>query len=404
MRLARLAFAFAAFVALYAGAEERVLRGEAAFVARIAVPDSAMLVVETRDAAGALFSEMREPTAGRQVPLPFALAAPPEGGTLRAAIRLDGETRWLSPPAAIPLSGPVDALRVTLEPFSPMAFVSRMRCGTEEVLVGVDKGAVVIEARGDRYRLAPVPAASGAQYALEGDPETYFWSKGGSALVSLAGEALPECAVAPLPAPEFRAGGNEPGWDFAIRGGEAALTLDYGAKRRAAPLPPPGIGPDGETVIVSDALGATVRISEELCRDDATGMPHPFAVSVETDGRRLGGCGGRPLDLLLGGEWTVAEIGGAPVSGEGLPTLLFFEEGRVAGLAGCNRYFAGFALTGEGLSFSGAGMTMMACAEDLMARERAFGAALKAAASFDIVEDALVLRGADGAELLRARR
>lgn len=404
MRLARLAFAFAAFAALQAGAGERVVRGEAAYPARIALPDSAMLVVETRDAAGALFSEMRERTGGRQVPLPFALAAPPDGGTLRAAIQLDGETRWLSPPAAIPPSGPVDALRVTLDPFSPMAFASRMRCGAEEVLVGVDGGAVVIEARGDRYRLAPVPAASGAKYEMAGDSETFFWSKGGSALVSLAGETLPECALAPLPAPDFRAGGNEPGWDFAIRGGVAALTLDYGAERRAAPLPPPGIGPDGETVIASDALGAAIRIAEGLCRDDATGMPHPFAVSVETDGRRLAGCGGRPLDLLLGGEWTVAALGGAPVSGEGLPTLLFFEEGRVAGLAGCNRYFASFELTGERLSFADAGMTMMACAEDLMARERAFAAALGAAASFDIAEDALVLRGADGAELLRARR
>lgn len=404
MRFARLAFALAVLAAPEAGAAESVVRGEAAYAARIALPDSALFVVETRDAEGALFSEMRERTGGRQVPLAFALAAPPEGGTLRAAIRLDGETRWLSPPAPIPPSGPVDALRVTLEPFSPMAFASRMRCGAEEVLVGVDGAAVVIEARGDRHRLAPAPAASGARYERADDPETYFWSKGGSALVSLAGEALPECALAPLPAPDFRAGGNEPGWDFAIRGGEAALTLDYGAERRTAPLPPPGIGPDGETVIASDALGAAVRIAEGLCRDDATGMPHPFFVTVETDGRRLAGCGGRPIDLLLGGEWTVAEVGGAPVSGEGLPTLLFLEEGRVAGLAGCNRYFAGFALTGERLSFADAGMTMMACADDLMARERAFAAALEAVASFDIVEDALVLRGADGAELLRARR
>ena len=56
MRFARLAFALAVLATPEAGAAERVVRGEAAYAARIALPDSAMLVVETRDAEGALFS------------------------------------------------------------------------------------------------------------------------------------------------------------------------------------------------------------------------------------------------------------------------------------------------------------------------------------------------------------
>lgn len=400
----RALFALALF-ALPAAAAERMATGEATYLARIVLPDDAMLSVETRDEAGALFSESRKRTEGRQVPLPFGLPAPPGGGTLRVAIMIGGEARWLSAPVPLAAAGPLDLGAVRLEPFLSMGFVSRMRCGREMVLVGVNGGDLVVEARGARHRLSPAPAASGARYVMAGSEETFFWSKGEAATLSLCGEALPECALAPLPGPEFRAGGNEPGWDLAVKGGEAVLTLDYGAERRVAPLPPPGIDADGATVIASEALGAAIRIEEKLCHDDATGMPHPFSVSVALEGRTLAGCGGRPLDLLLGGEWIVEELSGAALAGDGRPTLLFVEaEGRVAGFSGCNRYNAGVSLTGESLTFDRAAMTMMACAPEVMARERAFADALEAAAGFDIVEGALLLRDAAGGAALRARR
>ena len=48
-----------------------------------------------------------------------------------------------------------------------------------------------------------------------------------------------------------------------------------------------------------------------------------------------------------------------------IPTLEFdFEQGLVAGSAGCNRYFGNFALEGNTLKATKLGSTMMACLEE----------------------------------------
>ena len=51
-------------------------------------------------------------------------------------------------------------------------------------------------------------------------------------------------------------------------------------------------------------------------------------------------------------EWNVETIGGMPVVKKSKATILFLEEGRVAGNAPCNRFTGSFRLTGEGLSFA----------------------------------------------------
>lgn len=398
----------AALAAFAAAAEPRSVSGEAAYRERIALPEDAVLTVETRDLSGALFAETRRRAGGRQVPFAFAIEGPRAGGTVRVSIAPAGAgPRWLSPELPLPPGeAPLDLGAVMLEREIPMAFVSRMRCGDETLRVGADGPDLVIEARGLRRRLAPDPAASGARYAAAGDPGTFFRSEGAAATVSLAGAALPECRVEapPTPPPEFRAGGTEPGWSFEIAGGRLALTLDYGAERREAPAPPPEPGPEG-TVIASEALGAVVRIEDRLCRDAATGMPHPATVTVETGGARLAGCGGRPLDLLLGGEWRIVDLAGAGIAPGSAPAVEFRADGRAGGAGSCNRWRADFSLTGESLSFGRAVSTMMACAGDLMEQERRLFDALGAVAGFDFAEDgALVLRAADGRALVTARR
>mgnify|MGYP001233308182 CR=1 FL=1 len=400
MILPRLApAALAACLAAAAAAAEpaRTVTGEAACDECAALPEDAFLRVELRDASGALFAESGVRAAGRDAPLPFALAAPEAGGALRAAIEIDGETRWRSEAIAIPPGATdLDLGAARLSPFVPMRFVSRLRCGPEEVLVGVLDGAVAMEARGARHVFAPAPAGSGAKSARADDADTWLWTKGETAMVSLAGEELPECRLAPtIQAPEFRAGGNEPGWSLEVGEGRAALTLDYGAVRREGPLPPPGR--DGAaTILVSGPLDMVARIEDRLCHDDATGMPHPATVEIETGGRRLLGCGGAPLSLLLG-EWRVEGIEGA--------TLAFRTGGAAGGRSGCNAWRAGYRLTGEGLGFGEIVSTRMACAGEAMAAEGRLFAALGEVAGFDVAPDgAVLLLGVDGAPRLMLRR
>lgn len=219
-------------------------------------------------------------------------------------------------------------------------------------------------------------------------------------LAGCAGHAVAETE----PEPPFRAGGNEPGWHIELTGDRIVLVTDYGMQRSEAPLPAPETE-DGATVYRVAELDATVRITDALCRDSATGMPHPKTVTVETGDGVLSGCGGAPADLLTGSEWVVEDIAGGGIIDSSRVTIDFGPDDRIAGTAGCNRYFAAYTLTGEGLSFGDAGSSMMACTEPLMAQERRFLEALESVARFDIDDTgALLLQAVDGTVLIRARR
>jgi len=100
----------------------------------------------------------------------------------------------------------------------------------------------------------------------------------------------------------------------------------------------------------------------------------------------------------------VETLGGAPVIDKPEATILFMEEGRVAGNASCNRFIGGYYLTGEGLSFSQMGTTMMACEEALSLQEARFLELLQAVFRFEISpEGRLVLHTPDGRSITAKR-
>lgn len=201
----------------------------------------------------------------------------------------------------------------------------------------------------------------------------------------------------------FTARGNEPGWLLEIRDDRLRLTLDYGARKIEAALPEPRVS-DGTTLYTLDEQGIRIAITDTLCRDDMTGMPHPKAVRVETPDQVLQGCGGAPRSLLEGPEWHIQAVGGAQPPEDVQATLSFLEEDRIAGTGGCNRFMGGYSLSGEGLAIGEIGSTMMACPEPQMAFEQRFLALLETVARFDITpEGNLVLVTRDGQEI-RAQR
>jgi heat shock protein HslJ len=108
-----------------------------------------------------------------------------------------------------------------------------------------------------------------------------------------------------------------------------------------------------------------------------------------------------PLDMEApSGGWRLAQIDGAPPRAE--PPTITFEGERVAGFAGCNRYFAGIEQDPNvARYFTGIGATRMACPEPAMSLETRFLARLGETMSVRVVDGALVFFGDEETELMR---
>nr|WP_242519284.1 META domain-containing protein [Halochromatium roseum] len=368
----------------------RTLSGQLTYLQRIALTPDSLVVVEFRASDDqTLMGETRFATEGRQVPLPFALQVPHDtSGQIRSAIWSGGRPAWISDPVAITAGdAPLELGTLRLQPFTPMGFTTIMRCGETEIELGAIDDRLRLRVNGKTIDLLPTPAASGAKFAAQDDPETFFWSQGHSALLSLAGEPLPECVAAvPVEQAPFRARGNEPGWSLTLSGEQIALSLDYGSREIKAKRPEP-IETNGTRVYSLPDQNLSIRIREHPCSDTMTGMPYPSTVELEIEDQRLTGCGGEPSTLLEGEEWTVHSLAGEPVPDEVSVTINFLENDRVAGSSGCNRFMGGYALTGEGLSFDQIAGTMMACPELQMQTEQRFLGLLQAVNRFEVTPD-----------------
>jgi heat shock protein HslJ len=111
------------------------------------------------------------------------------------------------------------------------------------------------------------------------------------------------------------------------------------------------------------------------------------------------------LGATAGVEWELHELDGASAplgAGGRRATLVISDSARVAGFAGCNRYFGGYAVTGTALRFSAIGMTRMACQEG-MTLEQQLARALEATRSYKLSSDELILLGESG-PIARFRR
>jgi len=221
--------------------------------------------------------------------------------------------------------------------------------------------------------------------------------------VRVTGATFPSAArCCPRQGP-YRAQGNEPGWHVTLDPETATVVADYGEITRETARPTVQVVPGAYEFDMPD-IGATLRIEEQLCHDDATGMPHPDTAILTLDDRDLRGCGGAPADLLIEDLWRITALGGADLVDPERLSLNFLAPDRVAGSSGCNRIIGNFNLTGEGLHFGTMGSTMMACEEPLMEQERRMLDALEQVTRFDITEGGalLLIGGPDDTVLLEA--
>lgn len=210
-------------------------------------------------------------------------------------------------------------------------------------------------------------------------------------LVLLCALLLPHGASA------WEGGGNEPFWSVTTEAGQMRITR-LGLPDLILAIVAEDDNGKGLHITAADpahARDAVLTRRPALCRDSMSGMPHPDTVTLALGKDWFTGCGGAPVDLLAARAWRIAEIAGAPVMA-GLPLDLRFDvRGRVAGHGGCNGWFAGYDLHGEGLVIGPAGGTRMACARPIMDQEARLFAALARVTRFDLTDagDLVLLAG-----------
>lgn len=390
------------------GVNTRLITGSLGYLQRIALPPEAEALVVAEGRFGAMLGEVILDPDGQQVPLPFKMTVPAGlSGEVSAVIRVYGRARWVLEGLEFEAGrDPVDLGALTLEPVSPLTFATEYVCGDTPVMVGVLDRRLVLRVEGREITLEQVRAASGARYEAPGEADTFVWNKGDALTVRVDGRDFPECTkVPPDDKAPYRAQGNEPGWHVALDPETATVVADYGDITRETARPAVQVVPGAYEFDMPD-IGAILRIEEQLCHDDATGMPHPDTARLTLDDRSLRGCGGAPADLLTEDLWRITALGESELVDPERLSLNFLAPDRVAGSSGCNRVIGSFNLTGEGLQFGTMGSTMMACDDPLMEQERRMLDALEQVMRFDISEDGtlLLIGGPDDSVLLEARR
>ena len=387
--------------------EIRRLTGALGYLQRIALPPEAKAFVVAEGRFGAMLGEVILDPDGQQVPLPFEMTVPSGlSGEVSAVIRVRDRAHWVLEGIVFPAGQePVDLGDLTLEPVTPLAFATQLICGDIPVSIGVLDKRLVLQVEGREIALEEVRAASGARYEAPGEADTVVWNKGTAFTIRVDGRDFPDCRrVLPASKTPYRAQGNEPGWHVTLDPETATVVADYGEISRETARPALQVVP-GAYEFHMPEIGATLRIEEQLCHDDATGMPHPDTARLKLDNRDLRGCGGDPADLLTADPWRITALGDADLVDSERLSLNFLAPDRVAGSSGCNRIVGSFKLTGEGLHLGSMGSTMMACEDPLMEQERRMLDALEQVTRFDITGDGtlLLIGGPDDTVLLEAR-
>lgn len=218
--------------------------------------------------------------------------------------------------------------------------------------------------------------------------------------VALSVPVPPNVAAARQP---FVARGHEPGWVLRIVDSTMTYIGNYGGDTVRARVASVSTSGAISTYTTEPTFKLIATVRDETCADGATGMPHPYAVTVMHDTSTVNGCGGEPSSLLIGQPWMVTEIGGVPASQQ-QPTMTFTLAGQVSGTTSCNRYSAPYRLGGEGLSFGPAISTKMACQQPLMEQETRFLQLIARVARFEITAEKALRLVADDGQAIVARR
>jgi len=101
-------------------------------------------------------------------------------------------------------------------------------------------------------------------------------------------------------------------------------------------------------------------------------------------------------DVFGSGEWTMTHLSLGEAAPDQIPLTVQFEESRVVGSSGCNRYFADFVARDPGaIVFGDIGTTRRACPEEIMDVELRFQHQLRATTGYGFLLGKLALNWQD---------
>lgn len=170
--------------------------------------------------------------------------------------------------------------------------------------------------------------------------------------------ALPAAAQAQA---DYRASGTEPFWSLAID----ARTMRFEAPGRptvAVQTPRVIHGFAGE---IWQTRRINVNTNHIKCSDGMSDRSYLDTVTVTVDGRTYKGCGGEPRaqqgpTSVIEGNWRIESLNGRPVLRGSNPSVSF-DNGRISGNAGCNRFNGSYTFARGRLSAGPLASTRMAC-------------------------------------------
>jgi membrane-bound inhibitor of C-type lysozyme len=149
--------------------------------------------------------------------------------------------------------------------------------------------------------LPHVPSGSGVKYS---EDQITYWSKGDEALLEIGSEKHTKCknnrakAIwedAKLSGVDFRAIGNEPGWNLEIIMGDRIVFVgNYGQNRYEFITTGPSVDQQARTTVYevqNDKHEMSVIIVGRRCRDTMSGEAFETTVAVILDGKKYQGCG-----------------------------------------------------------------------------------------------------------------
>lgn len=181
------------------------ITGALSYRVRIALPADARAVVELRAGTGEdgpVVAEQRIDLMGRQVPIPFALAVDrarlPDGAALRVrgAVFVGARAVWVTDPVAVDAKAPVVDLGIVWMQTAQAtgAFVTTWRCGGQDVTLDYTESFTQLIVRTERFRMRSVPTGgAGMRFEAMSDPTTSLAYDGGSARLTVRGNAYPAC-------------------------------------------------------------------------------------------------------------------------------------------------------------------------------------------------------------------
>lgn len=107
---------------------------------------------------------------------------------------------------------------------------------------------------------------------------------------------------------------------------------------------------------------------------------------------------------LVGTEWSVFGIAGTDVVENTQPTLLFAEDGKITGLASCNRFYGTYETTDSMLTIIILGITRKTCPPPIMDQEKLLLETLNKVDSYQIDADGVFTLNTADSVVVTARR